>query len=392
VPSLDNFPKALAIEADFRTTCDAAPLAATSPPRLEATTKCGPRNLRKTLKLCLAPSAGPTDGGYYRLKGQPMLKPPMKRALTATMLLATALGLGYRSAQGQSNEKASSGTNVRYPTMMDLTFPEFEAAVKQTNIVLLPIGAIEEHSSHLPLGTDSMNATALLFQVQAYLRKTGVDTILGPPLNIGITNEADDWSRDGTYVYPGSLTVSKSTFVALYVDVLRSLHDNGLRRAFLYPGHLGGRHIEAVVQVVEEANRRIAGMEVFATINGETLERMKLAPTTHIISVEQERNFELMAQLLGRGQEMPTTSHADGVETSWTLHFYPEAVRPGYERLTVSPSSIFREVLRTGDRSKNPTGTGGFPFDKASAAVGKQIVDYRSSRVGDAILRVLKSQ
>src|SRR5688500_20059471 len=107
-----------------------------------------------------------------------------------------------------------------------------------------------------------MNATAQLFYVQNYLRAAGFGTILGPPLNIGITNEAGDWTRDGTYAYPGSLTISKSTFVALYVDVLRSLHDNGSRRAFLYIGHLGTRHVEAVVQVVEEANRTIDGMIV----------------------------------------------------------------------------------------------------------------------------------
>jgi creatinine amidohydrolase/Fe(II)-dependent formamide hydrolase-like protein len=38
--------------------------------------------------------------------------------------------------------------------------------VQQTDVVLLPVGAIEEHSAHLPLGTDAMNSTALLFSVQ----------------------------------------------------------------------------------------------------------------------------------------------------------------------------------------------------------------------------------
>jgi len=318
-----------------------------------------------------------------------MRMPTIGRALTITVLLVTTSVVG-NDVGSQSNDKPSSGTNVRYPTMLDMTFPEFEAAAKRTDIVLVPMGPIEEHSSHLPLGTDAMNATAQMFEVQEYLRKAGVDTILFPSLNIGITNEADDWTRDGTYGYPGSLTVSKTTFVALYVDVLRSLHDNGLRRAFLFPGHGGRRHVKAVVEVVEEANRRIPDMEVFATINSETLDVIKQAPGAHILSVNKGRNFELLAQLLGRGTEMPSTSHADGVETSLTLYFYPDAVRPGYERFTVSPSSIFLEVLRTGDRSKNPSGTGGFPFDKASAAIGKQIVEYRTPQVGDAMLRVLR--
>jgi creatinine amidohydrolase/Fe(II)-dependent formamide hydrolase-like protein len=294
--------------------------------------------------------------------------------------------------RGQSSSQPATGAIARYPTMLDMTYPEFEVAVKKTNIVLLPIGAIEQHSSHLPLGTDAMNATAQTVQVQEYLRKAGFDTIVGPPLNIGITNEAGDWTRDGTYAYPGSLTIRKSTFVALYVDVLRSLRDNGLRRAFLYIGHLGTRHVEAVVQVVEEANRKLDGMIVYATIDTEMLERMKLAPGPHILSVEKGRNFEMVARLLGQGTELPRTTHADGAETSWTLYFYPHIVRPGYERFPQSPSSRFLEVLSSGDRAKNPSGSGGFPFDKASAEVGKQIVDYKTARIGEAILQVLRAK
>src|SRR5687767_15684149 len=170
----------------------------------------------------------------------------MKRVLTVVILTGVALLLvvlfkDMGSAQRKINQGPVSPRIVKYPTMLDMTFPEFEVAVKKTDIVLLPIGAIEEHSSHLPLGTDAMNATAQTVQVQDYLREAGFDTIVRPPLNIGITNAGGDWTRDGTYAYPGSLTISKSTFVALYVDVLRSLRDNGLRRAFLYIGHLGTR-------------------------------------------------------------------------------------------------------------------------------------------------------
>ena len=284
------------------------------------------------------------------------------------------------------------GTPTKYPTMLDMTFPEFEAAVRKTDIVLLPIGAIEEHNAHLPLGTDAMNATAQVFEIQQYLSTARVETIVGPPLNIGITNEVRDWARTGTYPYPGSLTIAKSTFVALYVDVLRSLRDNGLRRAFLYVGHLGARHVEAVVQTVEEANRSVEGLTVYATIDSDVVERLKLPPSPHILSVQKLRNFDMLAQLLGGGTELPRTTHADGAETSWTLFFHPEVVRPGYQGFPQTPSSIFLEVLNSGDRSKNPTGSGGFPFDKASAAVGKQIVDYRTARIGDAILQVLRAK
>ncbi|HVE57518.1 MAG TPA: creatininase family protein, partial [Pyrinomonadaceae bacterium] len=254
----------------------------------------------------------------------------MKRTLATLVLASAALfitaSIKYKTAiaQGKASKENFSTKATKYPTMMDMTFPEFEAASKKTDVMLLPIGAIEEHGSHLPLGTDAVEATAQVFYVQKYLRTVGrVKTIVGPPLNIGITNEASDRARDGTYMYPGSLTVGKETFVALYLDVLRSLHDNGMNRVFLYSGHLGGRHLEAIAQIVEEANKKIDGMKVYALIESERLEQMKLKPSINILPIEKGQNFEMLTALLGRGKDQAFSTHGDGTETSLMLYFDP---------------------------------------------------------------------
>src|SRR4051794_32845979 len=153
--------------------------------------------------------------------------------------------------------------------MLDMTFREFEAAAATTDIALLPIGSIEEHGAKLPLASDSILAVAQLVDVQSSLRREGIKTVLGPPLNIGITNEAGDWTRDGTYMYAGSLTVSMDSFVNLYVDVLRSLHDSGIRRVFLVSGHLGARHLKAMARIVNQASSQIDGLRVWALIDSE---------------------------------------------------------------------------------------------------------------------------
>jgi len=121
---------------------------------------------------------------------------------------------------------------MKYQTMMDMTFPEFEAAVAKTDIALIPISAIEEHGPHLPLSTDSIIVTGQLADVQQELCQRGVETIIGPLLHIGITTEKDDWSNDGTYMYPGSLTISAETFTALYLDLIRSFRKMGFADFF----------------------------------------------------------------------------------------------------------------------------------------------------------------
>lgn len=72
-------------------------------------------------------------------------------------------------------------------------------------------------------------------------------------------------------MYAGSFTVGADTFVSLYLDLLHSLRDNGLRRVFLVSGHLGGRHLQAMARIAEDANHKLDGMKVYAIIDSERL-------------------------------------------------------------------------------------------------------------------------
>jgi creatinine amidohydrolase len=304
------------------------------------------------------------------------------------VVLPLALAIMAASPANAQSQSPTSAATAR-PTMLDLTFTEFEAAVARTNIALLPIGSIEEHGPHLPLATDSITATAFAVDVQQALRARGIETIVGPPLNIGITNESADWSRDGTYIYPGSLTVRFDTFVTLYLDVLRALRDSGMRRVFLWSGHSGARQLTAVAAIADQATASIENMEVWAVIASENVERVGLGTSPRVLRVDGLRNFELLTRLLGVGAEAPTSTHADGSETSVMLHWQPGSVRDGYAQLEQVPSSQFFEASRNGDRRRNPTGVGGLPFSQASADVGRQIAEDRIRRVSDAIARAV---
>lgn len=74
------------------------------------------------------------------------------------------------------------------------------------------------------------------------------------------------------------------------------------------------------------------------------------------------------------------------------LDYYPDMVRPGYQKLPEAPPSHFFEAMVTGDVTKNPGGMGGAPFGKASAEVGKRIADYRTEHIGEAIKLLLSDK
>jgi creatinine amidohydrolase len=309
-------------------------------------------------------------------------------AAMATTIPAGAMGSPLRPGP----VPAGRGSEHGYPTMLEMTFPEFEKAVAASTVALVPIGAVEEHGPFLPIGSDAFGATAQLHQVQTALRLAGHESILAPCLNIGITNEASDWKRDGTYIYPGSLTISRATFVSLYVDVIRSLHDNGLKTVFLYSGHLGSRHLTAMAAAASEATRSIDGVEAYALIDSERLEHLDLPPGATVVPIEQGLDFPMLARLLGGVEADEFTTHADGWETSLLLHYRPDLVRNGYQHLPQTVSKRFLEAGDAGDRTRNPSGVGGFPTRFASAAVGSRIADHRTAKIAAAIIRILGRQ
>ena len=81
----------------------------------------------------------------------------------------------------------------------ELTFPEISRKLKESSILLLPIGAIEQHGAHLPLNTDVVVAEEL---TRALIARFGdqFDLWQLPTLCIGLSRE-HDWA-------PGTLSLS----------------------------------------------------------------------------------------------------------------------------------------------------------------------------------------
>lgn len=111
--------------------------------------------------------------------------------------------------------------------MDELTWPEFADLVKETDIALIPVGSMEEHSLHGPLGTDNFIADEL---AQRIAKK--VKAVLYPVLKFG-----HGWSGFDTTMWPGTLSISAETLTSLYKELAEELVRHGLKRILFVSGH-----------------------------------------------------------------------------------------------------------------------------------------------------------
>lgn len=105
------------------------------------------------------------------------------------------------------------------------TWEEIEKDIRDSGgVAIIPIGSVEQHGRHLPLGTDSFVAQGI---AEAASDKTGA--ILIPPMWFG-------WCPHHM-VLPGTITIRPEILVEFLYDVLASLSAHGISKIVLVNGH-----------------------------------------------------------------------------------------------------------------------------------------------------------
>lgn len=118
---------------------------------------------------------------------------------------------------------------------------EVKEKIQNSKVAILPIGAVEAHGPHLPLGTDNYLAERLSNRLA---EKTGAFVL--PTLPYGQV-----WSLKN---FPGSINVSNDSLISMLVDIGSSLYDQGFRVLAMINGHLGN------AVALKEAARKLYSM------------------------------------------------------------------------------------------------------------------------------------
>ena len=128
--------------------------------------------------------------------------------------------------------------------LLELAPRELSRIVAKKPVILVPIGTVEWHADHLPLGVDSLLSVAICEDIA---RRTGC--IVAPLLSCGVCRDLQP--ERGFY---GTVdTIREQTLSDLVTDVLKGYAKMGFRKAVLFSGHFETEHFSAISEGMSRA-------------------------------------------------------------------------------------------------------------------------------------------
>jgi creatinine amidohydrolase len=229
----------------------------------------------------------------------------------------------------------------------ELSTVEAAKAVKQGRVVIFPVGSVEEHGEHLPLGTDSIQPEYVALEVA---RKTGC--LIAPPFRYGIVNAGRN--------FPGSLTIQFNTLFNVAKDILSELSRNGFNRIIVLSGHAGSSHMVAL---------RLAAQEVIRQ-NGE--ENGKQHTRIMVLS-DYDFASELAEEL-----SVSNDGHAGTIETARVMAIRPDLIKtkgkPGHYEMPRFEISLHPEKYFPNGVHGDPTNATAEKGQKINTHIIEQVV------------------
>jgi creatinine amidohydrolase len=242
----------------------------------------------------------------------------------------------------------------------ELTSPEFAKAIKATKgVCIVPLGVIERHSTHLPLGTDLIAVRAV-----AEGAAEREPAIIFPSYFFTQVHETKN--------YPGAIAINRQLQLDLLENVCEEIARNGMKKIILLNGH-GGNEF--------------------------------MLPYFVMDMLERPRNFTLylvrLSHYLPAGSEAPEWKemmqskfdlHAGEIETSAILSIRPDLVKmeevaPGVQpkKLLDHLPNVMTSVWWYADYPEQYAGDA----THATAEKGEFLMDRYVSRVAE-IIRTVK--
>jgi creatinine amidohydrolase len=238
----------------------------------------------------------------------------------------------------------------------ELSAAELRDKAQSGAIVLMPVGSMEQHGPHLPVGVDTYLSEGVC-RAAAEAVAGDLPAVVAPTLWCGMAEHH--------MAFGGTFTLDIPTYRAVLLCLLKSLERHGFKRVLIVNGH--GGNIAALASFLPDFAREMPGLALRVTTPYEPA-RAAIAPIL---------------------EDQDGVHHACEVETSMMLVLAPETVRRdklgeahGPPHWTPQPPGAARFVSFRNATSSGVIGDA----RRGSAQKGERLV----AAVRDAIVALLR--
>lgn len=250
----------------------------------------------------------------------------------------------------------------------ELSTTQFDALNRETTVIIIPTGVLEEHGPHLPIFSDGYQGEWLTQQLaEEIVSQRGRQVVIFPTFPIGVGEPAEFAPRKR---FPGSYAVRPSTQRAVFMDIVTGLGEDGFKWIFVMAFHgplIQSRSIEQVC-------------EYFADMYGGTM-------VNFISAIHPEPPAKKNPLSDEEASADGLAVHAGLIETSAMLFVRPDLVSLEYKNLeTLTPNAW--EDLNTIAQEKQWPGYFGAP-NLARSDIGADWMRKYVKNINDLALRIL---
>jgi len=218
----------------------------------------------------------------------------------------------------------------------DLTPRQLEEATRTHSTILLPVGSIECHGEHNPIGTDTLIAVEICRRAA---ERTGC--VVAPALFYGITGYLISRPEKGT------MNVDSEAFYLYFKNAVREFWRIGFKKIFALCGHYDGGQLASMQRAASELMDEVA-IEKWGC---DYWDKLRPGVDVPLVKVFREDDFT---------KPEYRVDHGGWYETSLVLYFRPEL--PTTELVKVTPDVYHFDESQP-------------MLSEASFEVGKEIAD-----------------
>lgn len=262
-------------------------------------------------------------------------------------------------------------------TMVDMTYPQIEAAISRGACVLLPVSVVEEHGPHLCLGTDIYLTQTASEKIKKYLHDENYEVLIAPPFYWGVNSITNGFT--------GSFEIKKETMSIVLLEVIQNLVKWGFDKIFLLNFHGDFVHIKTIIEIVEKANKE--SVKAYFVNSENVFSRLG-----YMQEIEYFVKVNLDQEVASLEKEY-LDIHAGAFETSWMEYSYKELVNSDIAKNLTPTSLNFNDLKKWSQgggiaKSITPMGYLGNPSNIDTEKIVR-IIDILIAKYSNSIMNVI---